>query len=490
MAVKASATITLVRVNDGVSVESVDVMYAISSSSTTPPTSGWQTTAPAWVNGKYMWSKTVTKLSNGDTKESDAACITGAKGTTGTTGATGTGISSITEEYYLSTSKTTQTGGSWTTTPPTWSSGKYIWTRSKIVYKNPASTVYTTPVCDSSWEAVNEVEVGGRNLLLWSNNPNKAKYYDPSKYQIAGYDSSVPLIVGAQYTVQVNVTKTEERNRLRIYVGGDDALFADFAMSKETETYTAIFKMPNHADVKNNYINVYASTTGGPQGSTPISGTCSVNWIKLEIGNKATDWTPAPEDMATAEDAQNAQESADKAQGTADKNSQKIEDLGASLEVLEDSIVSLVVDENGSSLMEQTADGWRFNIGAIQKTISDTAEDLKGLETQVDGVGDLVDKLDGLTQDISEKTAYINLVTTDTGQPCIELGKQGDDFKLRITNTSVDFMDGSDRIAYVSNKTLYIERAIIKDELQIGDGEGFIWKRRSNGNMGLRWISG
>ena len=41
-----------------------------------------------------------------------------------TDGAEGKGVSSVTPEYYLSASKTTQTGGSWSTTPPTWSSGK------------------------------------------------------------------------------------------------------------------------------------------------------------------------------------------------------------------------------------------------------------------------------------------------------------------------------------------------------------------------------
>ena len=148
----------------GVGITSVDVQYYLSSSSTALSGGSWSATAPTWVNGKYMWSKTVTTLSNGTTKESTPVCITGAKGATGATGATGaagaagatgTGIASITEEYYLSTSKTAQSGGSWTTTPPTWSNGKYIWTRSKIVYKNPTSTAYTTPVCDSSWEAAN-----------------------------------------------------------------------------------------------------------------------------------------------------------------------------------------------------------------------------------------------------------------------------------------------------------------------------------------------
>lgn len=81
---------------------------------------------------------------------------TGAQGPTGPTGATGTGVASMTQQYYMSDSKTTQSGGSWVESMPTWSNGRYLWTRYKVVYKNPASTVYTTPVCDSSWEAVNE----------------------------------------------------------------------------------------------------------------------------------------------------------------------------------------------------------------------------------------------------------------------------------------------------------------------------------------------
>ena len=77
----------------------------------------------------------------------------------GLDGYNGTGIASITEEYYLSTSKDAPTDGEWTTTPPTWSSGMYIWTRSKIIYSDPDAIEYTEPVCDNSWEAVNEVEV-------------------------------------------------------------------------------------------------------------------------------------------------------------------------------------------------------------------------------------------------------------------------------------------------------------------------------------------
>ena len=90
-------------------------------------------------------------------------------------GEQGNGISSTTVEFYLSTSKTTQTGGSWSTTQPTWSFGKYLWTRNKITYTD-GSISYTTPQCSSEWEAVNESQVGGINLWRFT------KDYDGSKY--------------------------------------------------------------------------------------------------------------------------------------------------------------------------------------------------------------------------------------------------------------------------------------------------------------------
>ena len=140
--------------------------------------------------------------------------------------------------------------------------------------------------------------------------------------------------------------------------------------------------------------------------------------------------------------------------------------------------------------MTQTPDGWTFNISDIEKTIDSTANELNNLSGSVDEIGNTITNLNDLVNDISEKTAYIIMTTDEEGNPCIELGKEDNDFKVRITNTSVDFLEGSSKIAYVNNRSLYIERSIIKDELQIGEGTGFIWKRRTNGNMGLRWIGG
>lgn len=151
----------------GVGISTVDVLYYLSTSATSLAGGSWVTTAPAWVSGKYMWSKTRVTLSNGITNESAAACITGATGGKGDKGDAGKGVQSVVPQYYLSTSSTTQTGGSWSPTVPAWTSGKYIWTRFVTTYTDNSTTT-TAPVYDIANKAVDvaysKVEAGINNL--------------------------------------------------------------------------------------------------------------------------------------------------------------------------------------------------------------------------------------------------------------------------------------------------------------------------------------
>lgn len=136
----------------------VDVEYYLSTSPISLSGGSWSTTAPTWVNGKYMWSRTVTTDGAGNRTYSpnqNGVCIAGAqgatgakgdKGDTGGTGATGKGVKSIVEQYYKSTSATAMSGGSWSTTYPGWENSKYIWTRSVITYTDNTTST-TTAVC-------------------------------------------------------------------------------------------------------------------------------------------------------------------------------------------------------------------------------------------------------------------------------------------------------------------------------------------------------
>ena len=76
----------------------------------------------------------------------------------GDDGVDGRGITSITVEYYLSSSKTTQLDGVWSDLQPTWQEDWYLWIRNKIVYNNPTSTEYTTPILDETWESLKDLK--------------------------------------------------------------------------------------------------------------------------------------------------------------------------------------------------------------------------------------------------------------------------------------------------------------------------------------------
>lgn len=175
------------------------------------------------------------------------------------------------------------------------------------------------------------------------------------------------------------------------------------------------------------------------------------------------------------------------AEAMANANNERLTEAETQITQLSDSISTMVTDENGNSLMEQTSSGWKFNIGGIQQSIEDAKDKISKAETDIGTANKLIGELDALTDDITKKTAYMDVTTVD-GKPALILGQSDSDFKLRITNTSMDFFDGSEIVAYISNQALYITKVIIKNELQIGEFDGFVLRKRSNGNVGFSWI--
>lgn len=153
------------------------------------------------------------------------------------------------------------------------------------------------------------------------------------------------------------------------------------------------------------------------------------------------------------------------------------------IQQISDSISSLVTDGNGTSLMTQTETGWEFSTSEIQKSIDAISENLDSLVNEFGDVDIAIDILKQAVDDLGVISEYVKIGTYED-EPCIELGESDSDFKLLITNTRMLFMEGSNIIAYITNQSLHINKAIIEEELQQG---GFVWKVRSNGNMGLSW---
>lgn len=126
-------------VGSQIPIQGVDVEYALGNSQTTPPESGWSTTAPEWQEDMYMWQRTVTYTSDGSSY-SDPTCIQGAAGRNGVDGkdgrdgTSGRGIASTEVKYQSSQSSTTVPTGEWLTAIPSVQEGWYLWTRTQFTY--------------------------------------------------------------------------------------------------------------------------------------------------------------------------------------------------------------------------------------------------------------------------------------------------------------------------------------------------------------------
>lgn len=214
----------------------------------------------------------------------------------------------------------------------------------------------------------------------------------------------------------------------------------------------------------------------GYNDSAGITSAFYLKNLMLEKGNRATDWSPAPEDIA--EEVEYAKEQANDALSRS---------TSAQLDInrIKGIISTLITDKNGTSLITQDSQGWAisFDISSITDTLNEATEDINNLNSETSNINNQISGINSALSDLGVLNEYV-IITTHNGQPCIELGKTGSNFKIRITNTDIQFIDGSTMPAYINNQKLHISTADVDDELQFG---GFAWKKRSNGNMGLIW---
>ena len=128
----------------GGTIVGTNVQYGLSDSESTVPSS-WTDTAE-WAKGKVLWSRTMSKSADGTVTYGTPQVIIGANGN---------GVSSVREQYYLSQSATTQTGGTWSYAQPAWVKGRYYWTRSEVTWSD-GSVSYTTPVLANALTSGNQ----------------------------------------------------------------------------------------------------------------------------------------------------------------------------------------------------------------------------------------------------------------------------------------------------------------------------------------------
>ena len=122
---------------DGVGIKTTVIEYAVNTSGTTRPVSGWSTTIPNTPQGQYLWTRTTWTYTDNTTEQGYSVARQGSNGQNGTNGADGddgVGIATTIIEYNTSTNSTTPPSTGWTSTIPSISGGQYLWTRVTLNY--------------------------------------------------------------------------------------------------------------------------------------------------------------------------------------------------------------------------------------------------------------------------------------------------------------------------------------------------------------------
>ena len=399
----------------GKGIKSTSITYQANSSGTVAPTGSWSNTIPTVSQGQYLWSKTFITYTDDSTSTTYSVSYIpkngqdGATGSQGPAGPTGQGVGSIIQQYYLSTSKTTQTGDSWKNSMPTWSTGKYLWTRYQINYKNPTGITYTSPVCDSSWEAVNEVQVGGRNLIAGTDFDGVSKRYErlsemsseggfrfPTTIQV---ESEVEYILSAKIRGSANIVFYE------INSSGGNSSHSWIKKADLSTTEYRLFSIPFIISASKVFSEVYIATAYGDQ-NTSVGDWFEIapSSLQLERGNKATDWTPAPEDM----------------DDTINDVYADIEKQKAELLVQMDTITTNVE----KSYVKQTElDDYKVSVDSqIQQTASDVTMNFSGQISELN---------DSTSSKFEEFSKYIKF----DGENGITIGSGDNSLTLTIDNT-------------------------------------------------------
>ncbi|MCU7557250.1 phage tail spike protein [Macrococcus capreoli] len=147
-------------------------------------------------------------------------------------------------------------------------------------------------ICDdaivqkTSQQAINNINVGGKNLIKLSDIPHSS-----SAYLVYRYELTEPWIVGQEYTISIKGNLAG--GQFGIWRNTSSTKAADLTFDSKRGLWTATFICP--ASTMSGDNNITLSVYNTPSSQTAYSSV--ISQIQLEKGNVVTDWQPAPYDI-------------------------------------------------------------------------------------------------------------------------------------------------------------------------------------------------
>ena len=561
MAVKAKAEITLYKI---ISVDKVVRYYLLQSSTLAAPSkpadgavigSNWSKTEPSYTSGStgtlYFVDQTV--LSNGALKYSEVSKSSSYEAAkeawnkaNNAQKTANDAMADTYQEYYLSTSQTALSGGSWSTTAPTWANGKYMWSRTVKVdgAGNKTYTPSQNGVCIAG--AKGDTGASGKGIKstaityqlsasqtkaptgTWLSSPPKTDIATPylwTRTVITYTDNMTSTSYGVSSTLDSLMVGGRNLFKHSSLVG--EQLVCDSVNgcnSIDTKKYEDIgyhIVTPNAGNFNNGILFVFKDfTTLGLKKGDTITFSIDVKGTSDEHNPFLKIWLPKddPDAWWVGDQSDNSEfvptNEFKRASVTFTiPNTYELSYIffGVHGNIQSDLYIRNAKLEKGTVATDWTPapEDLETRVSAAETAISNNAKEIK-LKASQDEVTTISDNLEVLTKtstefkqtvegwqlnwdklistDNAEVASHQDYITFDKGD--IILGESSNDLKLKITNDSIQFKGTSDTevtpdkdaTAWITGKTFHISDGEIQNSLKFGD---ILMKPTSSGNLAI-----
>lgn len=342
----------------------------------------------------------------------------------------------------------------------------------KIEQNSDAIKLQAKSITETS-NKVDNLQIGGRNLLKNSHSVEQTYSYPSSNYvDQCNWVTSIPLN-GDTYTLSFWAKSTVAGDTIRVHfyspsnithcvgsqgqVSGNTDGQCDFTLSTVLTKYWVTYTIPKGGNSARSVIIPRMSSGSG-------KGTVSVKWEKLEEGNKATDWTPAPEDVDEAINTERTERQS-AIETKANEITAKVSETYVSNSALNH------YKEEVSTQFSQTKSDFTWS---INRSVADAKNEMNGQISSVNG------RLDGLKQTADNVNSYMSF-----DNDALTLGKSDSAFKTKITNQEWSIQKNGAKVTYINDQTMYITDGQFTQSLKVGSF-GFV--PRANGSLDFKKV--
>ena len=334
----------------------------------------------------------------------------------------------------------------------------------KIEQNANAIKLQATSITETS-NKIDNLQIGGRNLLMqYIRAGGQITKIDDLSIKVGtGVDDTYfylkayqKLIKGEIYTISCDASNVPSGCNWSFGVTVQNATWQLY-INKNGRCYAT--GTPNN-DILPGTEFIIDGLTGRPSTASNII----LSNFKLEKGNKATDWTPAPEDVDEAINTERTERQS-AIETKANEITSKVSETYVSNSAFEH------YQNTVSSQFTQTKSEFKWE---ISQNVSDAKNELNGQINSVNG------RLDGLKQTTDNVNNYMSF-----NNDGLTLGKSDSAFKTKITNQEWSIQKNGAKVTYINDQTMYITDGQFTQSLKVG-AFGFV--PRANGSLDFKKV--